>query len=117
MKRQFKFAAGLVFAMNAHAFASTNCEIMQKFNCSHVAGCQVVQNTIHINFDPDSKTYSRCDKNGCDDLSAEFSISGDFINIAIPASGMLAKVSIDRTSFEEVVTLGSQVFVSFGLCK
>jgi hypothetical protein len=98
-------------------FTSSTCSIVEKMTCVQGKGCQTIENKIVIRIDAERKIYSRCDSSGCDDFSAQFSVSGQFLNIALPANGMLAKVSIDGSSFTELATQGTSVLLSFGSCR
>ena len=47
----------------------------------------------------------------------KYATSGLFTNIMVPGRGMLAKVSRGRSQYVEVVTLGTNVLISYGACK
>lgn len=70
-----------------------------------------------VRIDAYARIYSRCDAEGCDDLNATFSSSGEFIVIDVPARGMVAKMAKDGSAFTEVVTIATDVLVSFGSCR
>jgi hypothetical protein len=99
------------------AMAETTCTITEKTQCAQGQGCQPVANTIIIRINPEQQVYSRCDAKGCDDYQAQFTVSGAFINIAVPANGLLAKLTADGSSFTEVATLGTAVLLSYGTCR
>lgn len=95
--------------------ATVKCQITQKYNCSSNS-CENVVPTITSHIDTKGSTYSRCDAKGCDDYRASVTKSGDFINIALPERGMLAKISIDN-GFVEVATVGLTTLISYGVCS
>jgi hypothetical protein len=99
------------------AMAESTCTITEKVQCAHGKGCQPVENTIIIRINPEQHVYSRCDAKGCDDYQAQFTVSEAFINIAVPANGLLAKLTGDGSSFTEVATLGTVVLLSYGTCR
>ena len=103
--------------MIGSTMAETTCTITEKFQCAQGQGCQSVKNTIVVRIDIDRQAYSRCDANGCDERQGQFSISGEFINIALPENGLLAKLIRDGSHFTEVATLGTNVLLSFGSCN
>jgi hypothetical protein len=100
---------------SASANASVRCVIQPKYSCSP-EGCESVKPSVSIRIDPERGTYSRCDFKGCDDYAAAISRSGDFVNVALPERGMLAKVSTSDGGFVEIVTLGLGTLVSYGTC-
>jgi hypothetical protein len=95
--------------MIGSAMAETTCTITEKLQCAQGQGCQSVKNTIIVRIDMERQVYSRCDAKGCDDFQAQFSNSGIFTNIAVPANGLLARLTTDGSSFTEVATLGTAV--------
>lgn len=99
----------------AKADAIVSCEIHSKFSCS-TARCDSVASSVANRIDLERGTYSRCDSRGCDDYNAVISRSGDFLNIALPEHGMLAKVSTIDGGFLEVVTVGLSTLISSGTC-
>ena len=107
----------VLWLMAGMAKAETTCTITEKMQCAQGQGCQQVENQIVIRFDGERQVYSRCDAKGCDDLKAQFSGSGGFINIDVLGRGILAKLSRDGSTFTEVVTLANFVLVSFGSCR
>jgi hypothetical protein len=54
---------------------------------------------------------------GCDDYDALISRSGDFVNVALPEHGRLAKMSQSDGGFVEVATLGTAALVRYGHCR
>jgi hypothetical protein len=99
------------------AMAETTCTITEKFQCAQGQGCQPIESKVVIRINVEKQVYSRCDAKGCDDYQAQFTVSGKFINIAVPANGLLAKLTADGSSFTEVATLGTAVLLSFGSCR
>ena len=99
------------------AMAETTCTITEKFQCAQGQGCRPIENKIVIRINVEEQVYSRCDAMGCDDHQAQFSNSGIFTNIALPAKGLLAKMTVDGSSFTEVATIMNEVLVSFGSCR
>jgi hypothetical protein len=113
--------AAVAVSLSTLALASAQaqvlrCDISAKYRCELSAGCTTVTPTVWNIIDVANRTVSRCDAKGCDTYTAQFSVSGDFINIALPERGMLAKASTDWRSFSEVATLTNVVLVSFGGC-
>lgn len=117
MRKVAVVIALFVMQSTAHAAGELTCTISEKVRCSQGQGCHPVEATIIVRLNPEQQTYSRCDAKGCDDFQAQFGVSGNFLNIALPQNGMLAKVSGDLLSVMEVVTLGADVLVSYGSCK
>ena len=110
-------ALSVLWLMAGMVRAETTCTITEKMQCAQGQGCQPAENTIVVRIDMERQIYSRCDAKGCDDREAQFSKSGEFINIAMHGTGMLAKLNFDGSSFTEVVTLGTTVLLSFGSCR
>lgn len=109
---------GLLLALPTAADAQVlRCEISSKYRCDAGSGCQKTGMTIWNIVDLTRQTISRCDAKGCDTYQAQFAISGAFINIAVPANGMLAKLSSDGTMFLETATQMNAALVSFGSCR
>ena len=107
----------VLVGLTSPAFGSgLRCDISSKFACGP-DGC--IKNALGIwnLIDFDASQFSRCDRNGCDHYSMTHTVSGLFSNIDIPGRGMLAKVSLDGSQYVEVVTLGTDVLVSYGSCK
>jgi hypothetical protein len=92
------------------------CEIASKFSCSP-AGCTTNKPSVFNIIDIELGKFSRCDANGCDEYSANFSRSGAYIIVDVPGRGTMAKLSADGTEYVEVATLGTTVLVSFGACR
>ena len=93
------------------------CDIATKYRCDASGGCQKVAASVWNIIDVAKQTIARCDAKGCDTYSAQFAVSGDFVNIALPMNGMLAKMSSDGSSFMETATLTGVALVSFGSCR
>ena len=93
------------------------CDIASKHRCDANGGCQKVPAGVWniVNFP--KQTLARCDAKGCETYPAQFVTSGAFINIALPANGMLAKMASDGSTFLETATLMGTVLVSFGACR
>lgn len=109
--------AALAFQVTASESAALMCFISEKVHCAQGQGCKPVESKIAVRINTEQQLYSRCDAKGCDEYQAEFGVSGVFINIAVPKNGMLAKLSTDGRSFIEVVTLGTDVLISYGSCN
>jgi hypothetical protein len=118
---QVKFGTAIAFAvwvaLADPASAIATCKVDEKQSCSAGDGCQAVENKIIVRIDLEKGTYSRCDAKGCDDFSAHFSLSGDFIIADVPGRGMFAKMSKNGSSYVEVVSLMTTILVSFGSCQ
>jgi hypothetical protein len=116
-------AVGCLFAMMTFALSSMasaqvlRCEISSKHQCDAGGGCRKIGASAWNVIDFPKQTIARCDAKGCDTYPAQFAVSGAYINIALPANGMLAKVSSDGAIFLETVTLASSALVSFGSCR
>ena len=92
------------------------CEIAQKFGCSP-AGCTTAGKLGSFAIiDMEAGKYSKCDAEGCDEYSVNFSRSGVYVNVNFPGHATVAKLSIDGSQFFEVATLMNNVIVSFGAC-
>ncbi len=100
---------------SSHA-AELRCDIRSKFSCTP-AGCQEIKADAWNLIDLDRERYSRCDQNGCDSYAMLAAISGVYVNIDLPGRATPAKLRRDGAEFVEVVTLGTQVFASFGACE
>lgn len=102
--------------LSAHG-QTLRCQIDLKHQCDAGSGCRRVQPTIWNLIDLTEQTISRCDAKGCDTYPARFSVSGAFINIALPERGMMARLKSDGGSFTEVATLADATLISFGVCR
>ena len=102
------------FTASAAQAQLLKCEIKNKYVCE-AGGCASVPAKEWKLVDSVQRTYTRCDVLGCDKYDAQFSRSGAYINIDIPARGVIAKIATD-TTFHEVATLGHRIFISFGSC-
>lgn len=111
------FAAIVVTLPTLASAQVLRCDISSKNQCDAGSGCRRVGASTWNVIDIPRKTIARCDAKGCDTYAAQFAVSGAFINIALPANGMLAKLSSDGTSFLETVTLANVALVSFGSCR
>ena len=87
-----------------------------KYYCTPDEACISWQTTVWNLIDRETGTYSRCDQQGCDTYTATFVLSGDFTVIEIPGRSILAKLSV-LDVFTEIVTLGNDVYLSFGSCS
>lgn len=105
----------LVITMPVRA-AAVRCEISKKFACSS-SGCRDNVTTVWNLVDIKTNRFSRCDRKGCDHYPMTVTRSGLFINIDIPGRAMFAKMAADGSEFVEVVSLGTDVLVSYGSCK
>jgi len=81
------------------------------------ARCARALTLVFNRIDVDRGTYSRCDASGCDEYDAVLRSSGIFTLIEVPGRDILAKMSHDGSLFLEVVTLVTDVYVSFGSCS
>lgn len=106
----------LVFSLGATA-ETYRCDISEKHVCDQGSGCQSVPSTIWNTVDTTRRTFSRCDRNGCDTYAATFTTSGLFTVIDVTGRGLIAKMAVDGSLFVEITTLGTQAFVSFGQCQ
>ena len=93
------------------------CEITAKHYCTADRGCSATPTPVFNRIDVDRGTYSRCDASGCDEYDAVLRSSGVFTLIEVPGKDILAKMSRDGSMFLEVVTLATDVYVSFGSCS
>ena len=96
--------------------AEVRCEIDAKFACG-LSGCRESAVTVWNLIDIDALRFSRCDRKGCDHYAMSQTVSGAFTNIEVPGRGMIAKVSLDGSQYVEVVTLGTDVLISYGSCQ
>ena len=96
--------------------APMRCDITKKFACNP-GGCRETKGTIWNLVDFKAQRFSRCDKKGCDHYTISRSESGIYVNITVPDRAMFAKMSRDGSEYVEVVSLGTNVLVSYGSCK
>ena len=97
------------------ASAAVRCDVHEKHRCL-AGGCSSVNPSVFIGLDHEAGIYERCDAKGCDVYAATFARSGEFVNIALPERGLLAKLSLEDGQFPEVATLGLDTLTSFGTC-
>ncbi len=103
-------------AVSSARSAELRCEFRAKYACN-LSGCRENAVTVWNLIDLDALRFSRCDQKGCDHYTITTSVSGIFINIEVPGHGMLARMSHDGSQYLEVVTLGTDVLVSYGACR
>lgn len=96
---------------------SYRCDATRKYYCVANEGCKQIPATTFARMNMQNRMYSRCDRNGCDDYSAAMSVSGQFLMIDVSGRGLTAKISLDCSAFHETVSLGHEVYISFGPCK
>jgi hypothetical protein len=70
-----------------------------------------------VKLDFREKTYSRCDKKGCDDYAMAFGSSGIFTTATPQLQGSFIKVVNDGSEYMEVATLMLEAYVNFGACR
>lgn len=94
------------------------CEGDQRYGCDDTNGCagSPLAITTWAEFNFDDNSYRRCDRAGCDDYAPVVTRSGEFLNIELPGRASFAKIGPDG-SFSEVVTLGTQVMITYGQCR
>jgi hypothetical protein len=115
--RQRAVALALLALGAREAGASVRCDVDAKFSCGP-RGCESAALGVTARIEPERRVYSRCDARGCDDYDdALISRSGDFVNVALPEHGMLAKLSLSDGAFVEVAALGTAALVSYGRCR
>ncbi|WP_374322049.1 hypothetical protein [Brevundimonas sp.] len=109
-----------VAALQASPSASPTfiCEGAQRFACDDVNGCidSPLPITTWAEFDFSGNAYRRCDRTSCDDYTPVVTRSGEFLNIELPGRASFAKIGPDA-SFTEVITLGTQVMITYGRCR
>ncbi len=93
---------------------SLKCEVTAKWQCSD-GSCKKAPVGVWNQLNLSRKTYSRCDRNGCDTYGATIGRSGIYEIVEVPGRGLLAKVG-DDGSFLEVATLGTAALISHGKC-
>ncbi len=69
-----------------------------------------------VRWTPATRTYQRCDRTGCSSYPAQVSYSGSWANIALPANGVIMRLT-GRNAFTEVVTQMDAVMVYRGQCR
>jgi hypothetical protein len=89
------------------------CDVTSKFKSAE-SGCDKVTAGMWNIVDFPRQTISRCDSKGCDTYNAQFATSGAYINIALPANGMLARLSSNGTMFMETATLTGMTASRYG---
>ena len=111
-----------VLAIVALAFAPSalakplRCDFTVKRQCDDTGQCRVLPPVVWGLFDPERKTYSRCDRNGCDTYDATVTHSGIYTVVSLPANGLFAKIADDGSAVE-VASIGTDVLISYGKCK
>ena len=107
-----------IFATVSFADAQNlRCEITTKHYCTADRGCSATSTPVFNRINFNRETYARCDASGCDEYDAVLRSSGIFTLIEVPGKDILAKMSRDGSMFVEVVTLATDVYVSFGSCS
>jgi hypothetical protein len=109
-------ASALLALVARETGTNVRCDVDAKFSCGP-RGWEGVAPGTSARIGPERWVYSRCDARGCDDHDALISRSGDFVNVALPEHGMLAKLSLSDGGFVEVATLGTAALVSYGRCR
>jgi len=97
---------------------NTVCLPEKKFFCS-IDGCEPHNIGVFNLISGNSKdgSLSRCDKKPCDTYPVTKSESGNFKVLQTePEHGMLFKMSYVDLSYTEIVTLGTDSFITFGKC-
>ena len=119
LRNRMKRLTAILFALAlaTPATAEMRCDIDSKFQCSAGGGCKSMDRTIYNLVDLEQLRYSRCDASQCDHMQMNASRSGLFINMEIPGSGMIAKMTLDGSEFTEIATLSTTAFISFGSCR
>lgn len=107
---------GGLLVSSAASAQTVRCEIRTKHQCD-AQGCQNVSPSVWDILDLKSRSIARCDSKRCDAYLAQFSTSGNYVNISVPDRGFSAKMSSDGSAFTEIATLGTTVLVSFGSCR
>jgi hypothetical protein len=97
------------------ASAAVRCDFSEKYRC-FAGGCTPANLSVFIRLDHEAGTYERCDTRGCDSYTATYNRSGEFVNVALPERGVLAKLSLGDGKFLEVATLGLDTLAGFGTC-
>jgi len=92
------------------------CEPVTKHFCSGGI-CEMVKPTTWNIVWPTDGKISRCDNQGCDIYEADVYTSGIFIILEVAGRGFLLKMERDGSSYIEVATLGTDVYLSYGQCK
>lgn len=98
--------------------AAWKCEPDSKFACGSEE-CSTRDPSVWIELDFKASEYSRCDDSApCDVYPMLTQSSGNFINVTLPGQGgTMLKATSDASSYVEIVTLGTGVYLSFGSCK
>ncbi len=117
MKSIFAIIAAIFATVSFADAQNLRCKITAKHYCTADRGCSTTSAAVFNRIDVDRGTYARCDANGCDEYDAVLSPSGVFTLIEVPGKDILAKMSRDGSMFLEVVTLATDVYVSFGSCS
>ena len=78
-------------------------------------GCKEGKPVVEVRWEPNG-LYQRCDAKGCDSYQPNVSYSGIWTNIAIPESGMMARITADG-QYMEVATINDTALVYHGQCK
>jgi hypothetical protein len=92
------------------------CTPTEKHLCDIGMPCRSIPATSWAEYRPGAAAaYSRCDDQGCQSYPAFVRRSEVFTTIELPGRATFAKIGVDG-SFVEVVTLTTQVYISFGRC-
>lgn len=86
-----------------------------------IEGCEDVEANVFVLLGKNSKGdglfMARCDNKPCDIYDVKLSESGMFLNFdTVEPHGLLFKMSTIDKSFLEVITLGTDSFISHGYC-
>jgi len=93
------------------------CSPATKFQCTK-EGCEAMQPTVWVTLDFQTSSYSRCDRKGCDRYEMRESVSGIYTSVAlVDRPGTLFKAVNDGSEFVEVITLGTTLMSSYGICS
>ena len=65
----------------------------------------------------DKRTYIRCDDKECNEYKIQISQSGLYFNLSSVENGFLSKMMLDGSVFIEIVTVSTNVLVSYGTCE
>jgi hypothetical protein len=107
-------------------FAKWRCDVDNKFMCfenkcrrfnvARLGDDHKRHLKYWIEIDFDQHSYSRCDQNGCDTGDVGSTSSSGFTFIE-PGGGAFLKVDNRNGEFVDIVTMGTGVTTSFGVCS
>lgn len=79
-------------------------------------GCSRQPASVWLRWTPATRTYQRCDRNGCDSYTANVTYSGSYAVVEIPGHQTIMKLT-GRNAFLEIVSQMDGVIIYRGQCR